>query len=182
MPASMRLDGAEIDPRSAEAAVDAGIAHRLSGGQSAAESDGGAKTSFSAASRRGSAWSATARDAPARRARCLRNSASTSTSPRRSDSYSVAVQQIVAIARAVDLSAQVLILDEPTASLDRAGGRDPFRVMRELARRGHRHRLHHAFPRPGLRDLRPHHGAAQRQARSASATTAELPRHRIDPR
>ena len=32
--------------------------------------------------------------------------------------YSVAVQQIVAIARAVDLSAKVLILDEPTASLD----------------------------------------------------------------
>lgn len=32
--------------------------------------------------------------------------------------YSVAIQQIVAIARAVDLSAQVLILDEPTASLD----------------------------------------------------------------
>ncbi|MQB55591.1 sugar ABC transporter ATP-binding protein [Rahnella sp. RcJ3] len=32
--------------------------------------------------------------------------------------YSIAIQQIVAIARAVDLSAQVLILDEPTASLD----------------------------------------------------------------
>lgn len=34
------------------------------------------------------------------------------------DRYSVAVQQIIAIARAVDLSAKVLILDEPTASLD----------------------------------------------------------------
>ncbi len=34
-------------------------------------------------------------------------------------SYSVAVQQIVAIARAVELSGKVLILDEPTASLDR---------------------------------------------------------------
>ncbi|TCV93758.1 sugar ABC transporter ATP-binding protein [Biostraticola tofi] len=33
-------------------------------------------------------------------------------------SYSIAVQQIIAIARAVDLSARVLILDEPTASLD----------------------------------------------------------------
>jgi monosaccharide-transporting ATPase len=33
-------------------------------------------------------------------------------------SYSIAIQQIVAIARAVDLSAKVLILDEPTASLD----------------------------------------------------------------
>jgi len=32
--------------------------------------------------------------------------------------YSIAIQQIIAIARAVDLSAKVLILDEPTASLD----------------------------------------------------------------
>ena len=32
--------------------------------------------------------------------------------------YSVAVQHLVAIARAVDMSARVLILDEPTASLD----------------------------------------------------------------
>jgi ABC-2 type transport system ATP-binding protein len=34
------------------------------------------------------------------------------------DSYSVAVQQMVAIARAIDISAKVLILDEPTAGLD----------------------------------------------------------------
>lgn len=32
--------------------------------------------------------------------------------------FSVAMQQIVAICRAIDLSAKVLILDEPTASLD----------------------------------------------------------------
>ncbi|MGO8337734.1 ATP-binding cassette domain-containing protein, partial [Rhizobium ruizarguesonis] len=32
--------------------------------------------------------------------------------------FSVAVQQVVAIARAVDLSGKVMILDEPTASLD----------------------------------------------------------------
>jgi len=35
------------------------------------------------------------------------------------DSYSVAVQQMVAIARAVDISAKVLIFDEPTSSLDK---------------------------------------------------------------
>ncbi|MBU2486946.1 MAG: ATP-binding cassette domain-containing protein, partial [Alphaproteobacteria bacterium] len=34
------------------------------------------------------------------------------------ESYSVAVQQVIAIARAVMLSGKVLILDEPTASLD----------------------------------------------------------------
>src|SRR6187455_2670861 len=32
--------------------------------------------------------------------------------------YSIAVQQLVAIARALDIAAQVLILDEPTSSLD----------------------------------------------------------------
>ena len=34
------------------------------------------------------------------------------------DNYSIAVQQMIAIARAVDMSAKVLILDEPTSSLD----------------------------------------------------------------
>ena len=34
------------------------------------------------------------------------------------DHYSIAIQQMIAIARAVDMSAKVLILDEPTSSLD----------------------------------------------------------------
>jgi simple sugar transport system ATP-binding protein len=50
--------------------------------------------------------------------------------------YSVAVQHVVAIARAVDLSARVLILDEPTSSLDRHEVAILFRVMRQLAARG----------------------------------------------
>lgn len=37
--------------------------------------------------------------------------------------YSVAVQQLIAIARGVDMSSGVLILDEPTASLDAEIGR-----------------------------------------------------------
>ncbi|WP_067633884.1 sugar ABC transporter ATP-binding protein [Actinomadura latina] len=47
-------------------------------------------------------------------------------------SYSLAVQQLVAIVRAVDLNAKVLILDEPTSSLDRGEVGRLFDVMRRL--------------------------------------------------
>ena len=50
--------------------------------------------------------------------------------------HSVAVQQIVAIARAVQLSGKVLILDEPTASLDRNEVERLFEVVRGLKARG----------------------------------------------
>jgi monosaccharide-transporting ATPase len=50
--------------------------------------------------------------------------------------YSVAVQQVVAIARAVDLSGKVLILDEPTASLDTHEVAMLFRIVRRLKARG----------------------------------------------
>jgi simple sugar transport system ATP-binding protein len=51
-------------------------------------------------------------------------------------SYSLAVQQMVAIARAVDISARVLILDEPTSSLDSGEVEQLFRVMRRLKGEG----------------------------------------------
>ena len=51
-------------------------------------------------------------------------------------SYSVAVQQIVAIARAVALSGKVLILDEPTASLDAREVEMLFDVVRKLRDQG----------------------------------------------
>jgi galactofuranose transport system ATP-binding protein len=51
-------------------------------------------------------------------------------------SFSVAVQQIVAIARAVELSGKVLILDEPTASLDRQEVDRLFAVLRNLRDQG----------------------------------------------
>ncbi|WP_159585458.1 galactofuranose ABC transporter, ATP-binding protein YtfR [Chelativorans xinjiangense] len=51
-------------------------------------------------------------------------------------SYSVAVQQIIAIARAVDLSGKILILDEPTASLDAQEVRMVFDIVRALRERG----------------------------------------------
>ncbi|MBX9457169.1 MAG: sugar ABC transporter ATP-binding protein [Rhizobium sp.] len=50
--------------------------------------------------------------------------------------FSVAVQQVVAIARAVDLSGKVLILDEPTASLDAHEVELLFRVIEDLKARG----------------------------------------------
>jgi len=50
--------------------------------------------------------------------------------------YSVAMQQIIAICRAVDLSAQVLILDEPTASLDASEVTMLFTLMDQLRARG----------------------------------------------
>ena len=49
---------------------------------------------------------------------------------------SLAVQQMVAIARAVDMNCKVLILDEPTSSLDDKEVAMLFRLMRDLKSRG----------------------------------------------
>jgi simple sugar transport system ATP-binding protein len=50
--------------------------------------------------------------------------------------FSVAIQQVVAIARAVDISGKVLVLDEPTASLDAHEVEMLFAVVRQLRERG----------------------------------------------
>jgi monosaccharide-transporting ATPase len=55
---------------------------------------------------------------------------------RRLDSYAVAVQQMVAIARALSVSAKVLILDEPTSSLDEDEVARLFDVLRRLRGEG----------------------------------------------
>ena len=52
------------------------------------------------------------------------------------DHYSIAIQQMVAIARAVDMSAKVLILDEPTSSLDDGEVEKLFTLMRRLKAEG----------------------------------------------
>ncbi len=52
------------------------------------------------------------------------------------DHYSVAIQQMVAITRAVDISSRVLILDEPTSSLDESEVEKLFSIMRKLRDRG----------------------------------------------
>jgi monosaccharide-transporting ATPase len=50
--------------------------------------------------------------------------------------YPVAIQQMVAIARAVSADAQILILDEPTSSLDDGEVERLFGVMRQLRAKG----------------------------------------------
>ena len=52
------------------------------------------------------------------------------------DTCSLAVQQMVAIARAVDMDCKVLILDEPTSSLDEHEVEKLFTLMRDLKSRG----------------------------------------------
>ncbi|MDD6195064.1 MAG: sugar ABC transporter ATP-binding protein [Lachnospiraceae bacterium] len=51
-------------------------------------------------------------------------------------SCSIAVQQMVAIARAVDMDCKILILDEPTSSLDEQEVEKLFGLMRDLKARG----------------------------------------------
>jgi monosaccharide-transporting ATPase len=50
--------------------------------------------------------------------------------------FSIAIQQMVAIARAVDISARLLILDEPTSSLDEKEVAQLFAVIRKLKAEG----------------------------------------------
>ncbi|HSD39146.1 MAG TPA: sugar ABC transporter ATP-binding protein [Rhodocyclaceae bacterium] len=52
------------------------------------------------------------------------------------DSFPVAIQQMVAIARAVSMDSRVLILDEPTSSLDDDEVEQLFSIMRGLKGRG----------------------------------------------
>ena len=51
-------------------------------------------------------------------------------------SCSLAVQQMIAIARAIDMDCKILVLDEPTSSLDEDEVRKLFVLMRELKSRG----------------------------------------------
>jgi simple sugar transport system ATP-binding protein len=48
----------------------------------------------------------------------------------------LAIQQMVAIARALDLQAKLLVLDEPTASLDEKEVTELFKIMRQLRAQG----------------------------------------------
>ena len=52
------------------------------------------------------------------------------------ENYSIAIQQMIAIARAVDMECRVLILDEPTSSLDDNEVEKLFTMMRSLRDKG----------------------------------------------
>lgn len=52
------------------------------------------------------------------------------------EEYSLALQQMIAIARAVDMDCKVLILDEPTSSLDDSEVEKLFRLMNQLKDKG----------------------------------------------
>lgn len=52
------------------------------------------------------------------------------------EEYSLALQQMIAIARAVDMECKVLILDEPTSSLDDHEVEKLFHLMRQLKAKG----------------------------------------------
>lgn len=65
------------------------------------------------------------------------------------ENYSLAIQQLVAIARAVDMKCKVLILDEPTSSLDDSEVEKLFGLMRRL-KTGDWYHLRYAFPGTGL--------------------------------
>lgn len=51
-------------------------------------------------------------------------------------SFSTAIQQMIAIARSLDIEAKILILDEPTSSLDTAECKQLFSIMNKLKNQG----------------------------------------------
>jgi len=52
------------------------------------------------------------------------------------DTYSIAIQQLIAIARAVMVECKILILDEPTSSLDESEVQKLFELMKQLKGQG----------------------------------------------
>ncbi|MDR2576284.1 MAG: sugar ABC transporter ATP-binding protein [Treponema sp.] len=76
-------------------------------------------------------------DAMEKKSKAILDSLGIPASPTRQlSTYSLAVQQMVAIARAVDMDCKALILDEPTSSLDDQEVAKLFAVMRDLKSRG----------------------------------------------
>ena len=131
---SIRLNGVEIDPHSPKAAEALGVSTvyqevNLIPHRSVAENIclGRQPTRFGMIR-----WRAVARRAEAALARVdLKLDVSQPLS-----ACSIAVQQLIAIARALDVSARLLVLDEPTSSLDQQEVQEFFSVIRKLRSEG----------------------------------------------
>ena len=87
--------------------------------------------------------------------------------------FSTAIQQMVAIARAVSFKARLVIMDEPTSSLDEREVAVLFDVIRQLKARGRRGDLRQPPARRALRGLRPRDRDARRPHR-ADAPMSEI--------
>ena len=96
-------------------------------------------------------------------------SRSTSTCAARSMAYRTAIQQMVAIARAVVFEAKLVIMDEPTSSLDEREVAVLFDVIRQLKARRRVGDLRQPPARRALRGLRPRHHHARRPHRAGRA-------------
>jgi len=70
---------------------------------------------------------------------------------------------MVAIGRALEFESKILILDEPTSSLDAGEVEQLFRVMRKLKAEG-TPSLRDPLRRASLRRVGPDHGAPERRA------------------
>src|SRR6266480_4961009 len=131
---TIRFDGAEINPRSPKAAEALGLSTvyqeiNLIPHLSVAENIGLGRQPTRFGMIR---WRAMARRAQAALARVdLKLDV---TQPLAS--CSIALQQMIAIARALDVSAKLLILDEPTSSLDEKEVEELFKVIRKLRAEG----------------------------------------------
>ena len=131
---TIQFDGAEIDPHSPKAAEALGISTvyqevNLIPHRSVAENIclGRQPTRFGMIR-----WRAVSRRAEAALARVdLKLDVSQPLS-----AYSIAIQQLIAIARALDISARLLVLDEPTSSLDEQEVKEFFSVIRKLRAEG----------------------------------------------
>ena len=98
----------------------------------------------------------------------------------------MADQQLIEIAKALSVDANVLILDEPTASLSAHEVERLFTIVRGLRDRGVAmlfvsHRLGEVFDLCDTRDRAPRRQARHHHARRSDLTTADLIRHMVGP-
>ena len=77
-------------------------------------------------------------------------------------SLPAAEQSIVAIARALAIRSDILVLDEPTAALPEADVERLLETLRRLRGQRHRHRLRHPPAGRGVPHRRPSDGSARR--------------------